>query len=197
MQITSLERLNKNDSDYYQLLINLQITRKTTKSKWQIAYSKLELNKDTIHSILENKDWPTTTHPNRNKNTLFRKYTLRPTVKLQSETNKIFKQNIKWETKQIQLKDAWKESFKENVANLYLKYKLDSSKFNKIINSLLRYKTRGTIIKGIEKEGKIMIGNTMTQIIKEYFEQHYMGSEDIWEMKNNIFYYKLNIKRWI
>ena len=197
MQITALERLDKNDSDHYPLLINLQITGKTMKSKWKIAYSKLELNEDTIHSILENKDWPTTTYPNRNKNTLFRKYTIRPTIKLQSEANKIFKQNIQWETKQIQLKDAWKESFKEYVANLDLKYKLDSSKFYKIINSLLRYKMRGTIVKGIEKEGKIMIENTMTQIIKEYFEQLYLGSEDKWEMKNNIFDYRLNIKRGI
>ena len=93
MQITSLESLDKNDSDHYPLLINLQITGKTTKSKWKIAYSKHELNDYTIHSILKNKDWPTTTHPNRNKNTLFRKYTIRPTVKLQSEANKIFKQN--------------------------------------------------------------------------------------------------------
>ena len=42
-----------------------------------------------------------------------------------------------------------------------------------------------------------MIGNTMTQIIKEYFEQLYLGSEDTWEMKNNIFDYRLNIKRGI
>ena len=89
MQITSLERLDKNDSDHYSLLINPQITGKTTKSKWKIAYNKLELNEDTIHSILENKDWPTTTHLNRNKNTLFRKYTTRPTIKFQSEANKI------------------------------------------------------------------------------------------------------------
>ena len=62
---------------------------------------------------------------------------------------------------------------------------------------MLRYKTRGTIVKEIEKEGKIMIGNTMTQIIKEYFEQLYLGSKDAWEMKNNIFDYRLNIKRGI
>ena len=56
---------------------------------------------------------------------------------------------------------------------------------------------RGTIVKGIEKEGKIMIGNTMTQIIKEYFEQLYLGSDGTWEIKHNIFDYRLNIKRGI
>ena len=45
MQITSLESLDKNDSDHYPLLMNLQITGKTTKSKWKIAYSKLEFKK--------------------------------------------------------------------------------------------------------------------------------------------------------
>ena len=117
-----------------------------------ITYSKIEINKESIKKILNEEKWPWITYPKINKHILWRKNIIRPTIKLKQEANKIFDKNIDWNTKKLYLKDTMKESFIKYWSRLDMQSKLDTAQFYKIVNSLLRYKSRGKIVKGIRHE---------------------------------------------
>ena len=76
------------------------------KQKKSLTLNKLNINKDNIKAITDNEDWPSKIDINSIKSALYNKLTIRPTIKLQTIANEIFNQNIEWETKQIQIKDA-------------------------------------------------------------------------------------------
>ena len=113
-------------------------------------YIKLNINSKLVKRILENENWPSISHPQINKRIIIKELRIRPTIKLQQEANKIFKEEAKWETKQIKLRDTMKESFREYILNLNLQRKNEIMKFYKIINSIIKYKTKGKIVKGIK-----------------------------------------------
>ena len=52
-----------------------------------------------------------------------KKYCIRLTIKIKQEVNKILDKNIKWETKQIQLKEVISKDFKQHFTNLDLQSK--------------------------------------------------------------------------
>ena len=62
--------------------------------------------------------------------------------KLLQEANKIFDKNIDWNAKKLHLKDTMKESFIKYWSTLDMQSKQDTVQFYKIVNSLLRYKSR-------------------------------------------------------
>ena len=148
--VNELRRLDKNESDHYPLLAKVQIAGKMIKSKTNITFRRADINKISAKAILSNDQWPTSSWPKTNEYTLWKRNTIRATVKLQQDANEIFKQNIDWSSKQIQIKEALSESFKRYVSGLDLKRRQDTSQFYKIINSLLKYKVRGKIVKGIK-----------------------------------------------
>ena len=69
-------------------------------------------------------------YPKQNLQKLMKRYCIKPMIKIQQEANKIFDKNIKWETKQIQLKEIISKEFKQYVTNLDLQSKQDSSKIS-------------------------------------------------------------------
>ena len=70
-----------------------------------------------------NESSPSISHPQINKPIIIiiiiiKELKIRPTIKLQQEANNVFREGIKWETKQIKLRVTMKESFREHVLNL-------------------------------------------------------------------------------
>ena len=119
---------------------------------------------------------------------------IRPTVKLQQEANKIFYKNIDWNTKKLHLKDTMEESFIKYWSKLDMQSKQDTAQFYKIVNSLLRYKSRGKIVKGIRHEEEIIMGIQRDKIVKQFFEKLYNSNEQPYKVPSNgIFDFRLNI----
>ena len=197
-QIVNLERLDKFESDHYPIKIEWNTSGKMKKQKKSLTLNKLNINKDNIKAITDNEDWPSKIDINPIKSALYNKLTIRPTIKLQTIANEIFNQNIEWETKQIQIKDAWRDSFKNYVLNLDLQRTQDTSKFYNIINSLIKYKRKGKIVKGIKQNQEIIIGNEKKEKIINYFKQLYKGPINNFTIENKgIFDYRINVTRGI
>ena len=195
--VNELRRLDKNESDHYPLLAKVQIAGKMIKSKTNITFRRADINKISAKAILSNDQWPTSSWPKTNEYTLWKRNTIRATVKLQQDANEIFKQNIDWSSKQIQIKEALSESFKRYVSGLDLKRRQDTSQFYKIINSLLKYKVRGKIVKGIKCNEEIVI-ESKKRLVKNFFEQLYSSKETKHYIPNNsIFDFRSNIWRGI
>ena len=96
--------LVKNESDHYPLLATIQIEGKMKKRLTNITYSKIDINKEFIKNILNEEKWPSITYPKINKHILWKKNIIRPTVKLQQESNKIFDKKYWLEHKEITFK---------------------------------------------------------------------------------------------
>ena len=60
------------------------------------------------------------------------------------------------------------ENFKEYIKNQDLWKTNDSSKFYKIINSLLNYKNKEKLVKGIKDKEVIVYGKPGNEIVTEY-----------------------------
>ena len=62
------------------------------------------------------------------------------------------------------------------------------------VNSLLRYKSRGKIVKGIRHEEEIIMGILKDKIVKQFFEKLYNSNEQPYKVPSNrIFDFRLNI----
>ena len=195
--ISELRILDKNESDHYPLLAKVQIVGKMIKSKSNLTFRRADINSESVKMILNNEQWPSTSWPKTNESTFWKRYTIRATVKLQQDANEIFKKNINWSSKQIQIKDTLSESFKKYVSCLDLKRKSDITQFYKIINSLLKYKSRGKIIKGIKWNEEIVIENKK-KLVEKLFKQLYSCYEAKHQVSNNsVFDFRLNIWRGI
>ena len=129
-----------------------------------------------------------------NKHILWKKNIIRPTVKLQQDANKIFDKNIDWNTKKLHLKDTMKESLIKYWSKLDMQSKQDTAQFYKIVNSQLRYKSRGKIVKEIRHEEEIIMGIQKDKIVKQFFEKLYKSNEQPYKVPSNgIFDFRLNI----
>ena len=91
-----------------------------------------------------------------NKKLLFNNIKIRPTIKIQDKANKILQFELSIELKRISIRQAWTEEFKEYMKSIDKNRKQDISKFYNIINSLIQYKCRGKIVKGIKQEDLII-----------------------------------------
>ena len=157
---------------------------------------KTEINESKINDFIKNSEWPTCFDTKSSWQLMTKKVVIRPSIKLQSEANKIFKLDIKWKKKQINLRDACKESFKKYTQNLDLQCTQDTSKFYKIINSLIRYKTRGKIAKGITQGDEIRLGEEKNEVIIHYFKQLYNGPKVPYSGESNgIFDFRVDARR--
>ena len=63
--------------------------------------------------------------------------------------------------------------------------KQDTAQFYKIVNSLLRYKSRGKIVKGIRNEEEIIMGILKDKIVKQFFEKLYNSNEQPYKVPSN------------
>ena len=172
--INQLITLDKNESDHYPILANIQLNGNMKRNKKISKYIKLNINNESVKRILENENWSSISHPQINKRIIIKELRIRLTIKLQQEANKIFREEAKWETKQIRLRDTIKESFREYVLNLDLQRKNEITKFYKIINSIIKYKTKGKIVKRIKWDEEIILDKKKKQIIIKYYEYIYI-----------------------
>ena len=87
--------------------------------------------------------------------------------------------------------------FKEYVRNLDLWRNQDISKFYKILNSLLKYKHKGKLVKGIKQEdGSVVYGSLKNQIVKEYFSKIFNWDTKPAQIRNNgIFEYRIELDK--
>ena len=74
---------------------------------------------NTINKILNNKQWPTIRISNEEATRiLIKKHTVRPTIKIQSQANKIFTSGKDWSQVEIGIKEFRSQSFKEYTKSL-------------------------------------------------------------------------------
>jgi hypothetical protein len=168
-----------------------------TKLRKKIRMYKPKIpSKDAITDLLKNEDWPTQTDIAKNRKMWSKELIVRPTIKLQSTANNIFKSNEEWSQKEISIKAACWDSFKAYIKNLDTTQQEDSSKFYRIINSLINYKVRGNIAKGVSNDNEVIRGWEMDKVVKEYFEKIFDSETmEIEIQHNNIFSSQIDIDR--
>ena len=194
--IESIETLEKYESDHFPLAAKIQTPAGSLKCKNINLTQKKIICKHTVDEILNNPDWPTTTNNLYNRSKLYSKTTIRPTVKIQQRINNILEAKIPFENKQINIRTAWSDGFKSFVKGLDMSRKQDISKFYKIVNSLIKYKEKGKIVKGIREDNKIIYQGEMTKIIVNYFSNLYKCNPKKIEIRyNNIWDFRMNIDR--
>ena len=146
--------------------------------------------------ILDNKSWPTESDISLNKIFMLKTTFYRPTVKLQANINKIYEASNDWDQKLISIKDACSESFRQYVKKLDIFRTIEATKFYRIVNSLIKYKPKVKLVKGIDKDNQIVFGEERNRIIKKYYENLFD-----WKSKhpkiepNGIFNYIVDIDR--
>ena len=184
--LESIQTLDKNLSDHFPILIHTKLSSNESRKIKTIKLIKRNYtDNSTIKQIMENKHWPTITEPLKTKQLLQQNMIFRPTIKLQNNANKIFSQKWDWNLKEMNLKTLWNESFREYVRNLDLWRTKDSAKFYKIIQSIIKYKGRGKLVKGINKDGIIIYGKFRDKYVKEYYQKAFNDNVTIGVIKNN------------
>ena len=129
------------------------------------------------------------------KNLFKNKIVIRPAIKMQSKANTIFREKIRWKDKAVKLNDLRKTEFKEFMKTLDLSCKEDKKWFYLMMNSIVRYKTKGKITKGIKQGDIITYGEQRDILIKNYFEQIFRSrSTDIKVKNNRIFSFEWEIE---
>ena len=137
-KIDQLEKLTKFESDHYPILAWIQTAAVSKRRKLIKIIQKKLISKDIIKNTLESPGWPTMTNNKKNKQLLYNNNNIRPTIKLQDKANKILRSEISAESKQISIRQAWTEEFREYIKSIDLSRKQDISRFYKIINSLIQ-----------------------------------------------------------
>ena len=108
-----------------------------------------------------------------------------PKVKLQTKINRIHEANDSWDQKLVNIKDAYAGIFRKYVKDLDTSRTSDASKFYRIINSLIEYKPKVKIVKGIELDGLILFGSKKRKMIKEYYDNLFHYTDKNIEIKQN------------
>ena len=107
------------------------------------------IDSNVVVSVLKNKQWPSQSNVESNKNTFYKTIYVRPTVKLQQKANKILENDMDWINRTIDIKTAWSEGFRAYVKSLDVCRQYDLSRFYKIADSLIKYKPISKLVKGV------------------------------------------------
>ena len=163
--------IGKAGSDHMPITMKIRLNGIMTKRQKCIRIARKRIPKtEEIKEILKNKEWPSKIDLNVTKKLCQFKLNIRPTIKIQEWANKILKLKS-WEDARIDIKADLSKSFQEYVKDLDLWWIKDSAKFYKIINSLLKYKVRGKIVKGIWDGDEILFGKQKREKVKLYLEE--------------------------
>ena len=95
----------------------------------------------------------------------FTKRLIRPVIKIQKKANPIIAENWNWSEKLLKIRDLTKADFKEYMKKLDLSLYEDSQSFYKILNSIVRYRNKGKIVRGIRLGEEIIFGQQKDKII--------------------------------
>ena len=73
--------------------------------------------------------------------------------------------------KELKLSHLRREDFKQFMVNLNENNNRDIKKIYQQLNAVVKYRTKGKIVKGIKIEDTIIYGKEKDRIIKTYYEQ--------------------------
>ena len=73
--------------------------------------------------------------------------------------------------KEVKLSHLRREDFKQFMVNLNENNNRDIKKIYQQLNAVVKYRTKGKIVKGIKIEDTIIYGKEKDRIIKTYYEQ--------------------------
>ena len=91
---------------------------------------------------------------------------------------------------------ALSRAFQDYIKNLDILRIWDSAKFYKIINSLLKYKVKGKVAKGVKIADEILVGKGKRNIVKQYYIEIYKAEIEEYKITNNsIFDFTVDIDR--
>ena len=137
-----------------------------SKAKKNIIKKTININTSKVSKILNYKNWPDVQI--KNKSLWVRRLTIRPSIRMNKEIRNEFSKKIKWEEKDLNLRNLWNESFKNYVKDLDLNLSNDKKKFYQITKSLLKF-NKGKIVKGIKEGDQIILGSKMGKRVEKYF----------------------------
>ena len=195
---TSLETWEGGGSDHKPIVSDMNVPNITTRKIENFTINRSIIpSVNTINKILDNKQWPTIRISNEEATRiLIKKHTVRPTIKIQSQANKIFTSGKDWSQVEIGIKELRSQSFKEYTKSLNTWRKEDAAKFYQILNSLLKYKTKKLFVKGMRDKDGICYGKNKDKMVKQYFNNIYKGREKHkLKINNNIFDFTVEIDR--
>ena len=193
-KINEINTIKTELPDHYPLIAKIQWNQQPKQIKAYIHRSDFKINSEKINKLI-NSEWPESSSSDTKK--IFKeKLQIRPVIKIQNKANAIFKNKTNWEDKELKLKDLRSTEFKEFIKSIDMNNLIDKRTFYKMMNSLLKYKIKGKIIKGIMIKDTIVYGTDKKTIIKNYFEQLYNSNiKDTKINDNGIYDYTWNTTR--
>ena len=126
----------------------------------------ISINTSKVSKILNYKNWPDVQI--KNKGLWVRRLTIRPFIRINIEIRYEFSKKIKWEEKDLNLRNYWNESFKNYVKVLDLNLSNEKKKFYQISKSLLKF-NKGKIVKGIKEGDQVILGSKTVKRVEKYF----------------------------
>ena len=187
--IQKVETVSTDLSDHQPVIASIEITEQTKKIKLYTYYSKPKITREGILKLQESK-WPENVD-NKTRTIFQNRIKIRPVISIQSKANQIFRENIDWMEKELKLSDLRREDFKQFMVNLNENNNRDVKKFYQQLNAVVKYRTKGKIVKGIKIEDTIIYGKEKDRIIKTYHEQLFYTMRINTEViSNGIFNYK-------
>ena len=90
-----------------------------------------------------------------------------------------------WNQKDIILNDLRKTEFINYAKTLDINIHADKERFYRILNSIVKYKSKGKIVKGIKIEDTIIYGRERDMYIKKYFERLLNDKTQYMSVKEN------------
>ena len=189
----SINVIDSTLSDYFPLLSKFTFNGTPRQNKTYSMECKTKINNTNIKALIDS-DWPN--KQINSKNSIFnRKLTLRQVINIQEKANQIFKQDTDWGEKSIKLSNLLKLEFQNYIKKLNLENHNDKKQFDRILNSIIKYKNKGKIVKVIRTEDGIKIGKYNNKEIKHYFENLYHSKDQITKIENNgIFNFRWDIE---
>ena len=193
-KINEINTIKTELSDHYPLIAKIQWNQQPKQIKAYIHRSDFKINSEKINKLI-NSEWPESSSSDTKK--IFKeKLQIRPVIKIQNKANAIFKNKTNWEDKELKLKDLRSTEFKEFIKSIDMNNRIDKRTFYKMMNSLLKYKIKGKIIKGIMIKDTIVYGTDKKTIIKNYFKQIYNSNIKVIKINDNgIYDYSWNMTR--
>ena len=167
-KIENIHTVEKGDSDHIPMIAKIQLNRANGgKQKDYIYWTEHTTSEERLDKLI-NSSWPENTEQSIN---LFKKkLVIRPVIKLQNKANDIINENTNWIDKNIKLSDLRRKDFIEYVSYLNMNNKEDKKRFFKILNSIIKYKVKGRLVRGITSEDKILYGKWRDAHVKSHFE---------------------------
>ena len=180
---TSINVIDSTLSDHFPLLANFTFNGTTRQNKTYSMECKATIDNTKIKALIDS-DWPN--KQINSKDCIFnRKLTLRPVIKIQEKADQIFKQDTDWSEKSIKLSNLLNIEFQNYIKKLNLENHNDKKQFYRILNSIIKYKNKGKIVRGIRTEDGIKFGKYKNKEIKHYFENLYHSGDQVTKIENN------------